>query len=479
MKTSLPTAVRDDVLGRIEASNARLDAEYPGEPTDRQPVHTIYGGAQLFKGDSVQKLGRVALNCFETYAPNLSVLAKALGLPGAERLPSAADELARLEKALTEHPEAVRATDRNAWLAYEVYQRTRHKLNTEPVEDFRIDFEDGYGFRPDEEEDHHAEFAAKELAKGMADGALSPFIGIRIKPFTEELKERSVRTLDIFLSTLAAETGGRLPANFRITLPKVRRPDEVAALVSLFEALEANSELEDGSLTMEVMIETTQAIMTRDGTSNLPGIVDAGAGRCAGAHFGTYDYTAWSNITAAHQHLDHPDCDFALRLMKVAFAHTGLFVSQGSTNVLPVGPHRAGKDGPPLTEEQERENRAVVHRSWRLSYGHIRHTLANGFFQGWDLHPNQVPVRFASVYAFFLESLEAATHRLETFVDKAAQATLVGDTFDDAATGQGLLNYFLRGVSCGAITEEEALRTGLTLDEIRSRSFLTILENRK
>jgi len=346
------------------------------------------------------------------------------------------------------------------------------------VEDFRIDFEDGYGVRPDEEEDEHAAFAARELAEGLAAGTLSPFIGIRIKPFTEELKARSIRTLDIFLSTLAEATGGKLPENFRVTLPKVRRPEEVTALVELFEALEANTALEPGSLVMEIMIETTQAIMNRAGTSNLPPIVDAARGRCAGAHFGTYDFTAWSNITAEHQVMDHPDCDFALRMMKMAFAHTSLFVSNGSTNVLPVGPHRPGEGGA-LTEEERRENRAVVHRSWRTSYGHIRHSLRNGFYQGWALHPAQVPVRYAAVYSFFLESLAAAVVRLRTFVDKAAQATLVGDVFDDAATGQGLLNYFLRGVSCGAITEEEALATGLTLEEIRGRSFLAILDNRK
>jgi hypothetical protein len=258
----------------------------------------------------------------------------------------------------------------------------------------------------------------------------------------------------------------------------VRRPDEVSALADLFDALEEHTSLPKGSLVMEIMIETTQAIMNRQGSSNLPPIVDAARGRCAGAHFGTYDYTAWSNITAEYQHLDHPDCDFALRMMKVAFAHTSLFVSQGSTNVLPVGPHRE-TEGHPLSEEQRRENREVVHRSWRLSYGHIRHTLRNGFFQGWDLHPNQVPVRYAAVYSFFLESLEAAVVRLRTFVEKAAQATLVGDVFDDAATGQGLLNYFLRGVNCGAITEAEAMATGLSLEEIRGRSFMKILDNRK
>src|SRR5436853_5244573 len=102
-----------------------------------------------------------------------------------------------------------------------------------------------------------------------------------------------------------------------------------------------------------------------------------------------------------------------------------------------------------------------------------------GFYQGWDLHPAQLPTRFAAVYSFFLEGLEPASERLRNFVRKAAQATLVGDVFDDAATGQGLLNYFLRALNCGAITEDEAVTmSGLTLDELRSRSFVRILRNR-
>ena len=93
-----------------------------------------------------------------------------------------------------------------------------------------------------------------------------------------------------------------------------------------------------------------------------------------------------------------------------------------------------------------------MHRAWRLHADDVRHSLVNGFYQGWDLHPAQLPTRYAAVYAFFLEGLDAASERLRNFVDKAAQATLVGDVFDDAATGQGLLNFFLRGINCGAIT---------------------------
>ena len=107
------------------------------------------------------------------------------------------------------------------------------------------------------------------------------------------------------------------------------------------------------------------------------------------------------------------------------------------------------------------------------------HSLINGFYQGWDLNPAQLPMRYAATYNFFLNSYEDAVFRLKTFVERAAISTLTKDVFDDAATGQGLLNFFLKAMNCGAITEEEALATGLTLEEIRSRSFYRILEGRR
>ena len=121
-----------------------------------------------------------------------------------------------------------------------------------------------------------------------------------------------------------------------------------------------------------------------------------------------------------------------------------------------------------------------MHRAWRPARASTsRHSLVTGFYQGWDLHPAQLPSRYAAVYAFFLEGLDAASERLKNFVQKAAQATLVGDVFDDAATGQGLLNYFLRAMNCGAITEEEAVdKSGLTLAELRGRSFVKILKSK-
>ncbi len=417
---------------------------YPGETGRRQPVHTVYGGAHLFKSDTAVRLGQLAVRSFEAFGPNAATFAAALGLPSN--------------------------------MADTIYERVGEKLGREAVEDFRIDFEDGYGTRPDAEEDGHAASAATEVAKGLAAGTLSPFIGIRIKTFSEELHARSIRTLDIFLTTLISATGGILPDNFVVTLPKIVTPDQVRALVSIFEELEPKLGLAPGTLKMEMMIETTHSIIAADGEIAMPRLLEAAQGRCTAAHFGTYDYTASCSITAAYQDMLHPACDFARSMMQVSFGGTGVWLSDGATNIMPIAPNR----GENLTAEQIAENNAVVRRAWKLHYDHCRHSLANAFYQGWDLHPAQLATRYAAVFTFFLEGLDAASERLHNFVEKAAQATLVGDIFDDAATGQGLLNYFLRAINCGAITEEEATkRTSITLDELRSGSFVKILKNRQ
>jgi hypothetical protein len=252
----------------------------------------------------------------------------------------------------------------------------------------------------------------------------------------------------------------------------------MAALAHLLEAMEPKLGLVKGSLRFEMMVETTQAILNARGESSLPAFLDAAGGRCIAAHFGTYDYTASCSITAAYQVMDHPACDFAKHMMQVAFAGTGIWLSDGATNVLPTPPHRA-KKGKKLTREQQLENREAVHRAWRLHYGHIQHSLVTAYYQGWDLHPAQLPTRYAAVFAFFLDGLESSAARLKNFVEKAAKATLIGDVFDDAATGQGLLNFFLRAINCGAISETEAERlTGVTTEELRMGSFLKILKNR-
>ena len=477
MKLTLTHDEMNAYCNELHDSNAAFGSHYPADSFHRQPVHTVYGGANLFKAGFAAKLGEVALKTLDTYAPTYSVFARALGLPRADTLPTNATELASLTRALETNPEQVRETKQAAWLAFTVYNRVVKKLQSEPIEDNRIDFEDGYGNRPDDEEDQHAAAAADEVAKGMSENLLSPFIGIRVKTFSDECKVRSIRTLDIFLTRLAEKTGGKLPQHFIVTLPKVTTPTQVSTCAKILENLEAKLGFAKDSLRMEIMIETTQSIINHKGENTVPLLVAAAGGRCRSAIFGTYDYTASCNITAAHQSHTHPACDFARSVIQVSLAGTGVTISDGATTSMPIGPHKAARDSV-LTAQQMDENRAVVHGAWKLHYDNIMHSMRHAYYQGWDLNPGQLPVRYAAVDTFFLSGLQDASARLNAFLNKAAQATLVGNTFDDAATGQGLLNFFLRGMACGAITEQAVLATGITLDELRSRSFVRIVNNR-
>jgi citrate lyase beta subunit len=429
MKTTLTSSELATLAKPLEEALVPFMKRFPGSAGERQPVHTVYGGAHLFKHDTARKLGEKAMQVLDEHGVDPFTFARAIDLPDL-------------------HAEIV-------------WQRVVEKLAREPVEDFRIDFEDGYGNRPDDEEDKHATIVADELVKGMNERTLPPFIGIRIKPFSQELMRRGLRTADLVLTNVLDKTGGQLPSNFVVTLPKIQLPEQVALLADVFDAMESRLGLASNTLRLEFMIETTQSILSERGESNLPRFLDAARGRAVAAHFGTYDYTASCNITASEQRMDHPACDFARHMMQVAYSGTGLWLSDGATNILPIG------------------DRETIHRAWKLHVDHIRHSLVHAYYQGWDLHPAQLPTRYAAVYSFFLSGLDAATERLRNFMEKAGQATLVGDVFDDAATGQGLLNYFLRGMNSGALTEQEALATGLTLDELRSRSFVKILAGRR
>jgi citrate lyase beta subunit len=474
MNLSITAQERDALLNTLTPANLRFQQTYPGDKPARQPVHTVYGGANLFKSDTCTRMGEIALKNLRTYAPNFVVLADVLQLPGFLALPSSEKKIEKLVKQLDRMSEKNRRLE-SAWLSYSIYSKIIKKLKKEAVEDFRIDFEDGFGNRPDDEEDATAVAAAAELAKGMKNKTVSPFIGIRIKPFTEDLKLRGVRTLDLFLTTLLEKTKGKLPENFVVMLPKVTIPEQVTTLVRLFELIEKKNNLSPGSLKMETMVEATQIIMDDEGRNPLMKIIRASDGRCIAAHFGTYDYTASCGITAKYQTMAHPVCDFAHHMTKVALGGTGIFLSDGATNVIPIAPNRGEK----LSKEKIKENVDSVHNAWRIGYGHTMHSLINGFYQGWDLNPAQLPMRYAANYSFFLGSYNDAAHRLKTFMERAAISTLTGDIFDDAATGQGLLNFFLKAMNCGAITEEEAAATGLTIDEIRSRSFYKILQGRR
>jgi len=447
MDTTLSPAVLRPLYERLARVNLAQTMMYPGDRPSRQPVHTFYGGAHLFTADTPAKLGALARRNLTEYAPDAQALAGVFGLA----------------------PE----------IGQTIYAGLVEKLTREPIEDYRIDFEDGYGVRSDAEEDRHADSAARAAAEGLAAGTMPPFFGIRIKPLGEDLRERSMRTLDIFVTRLAREASNRVPSRLVVTLPKITSVEQVAVLADVLDLLEAQLALRPGTLGIDLMVETPRAIVDPAGRAALPDLVRAAGARCVGAHFGPYDYTAALDITAASQRLDHPACGFAREMMQVALSGTGVWLADGPTMVLPIAPHRGAPDRA-LTGAQLEENRAVVHHAWKLHYQQVRRGLADGLYQGWDLHPAQLPARYAAVFAFFREGLAPASQRLRALLARSAHATRVGEMFDDAATGQGLLNYFLRAVGCGALTDAEALEHGgLTRAELQSRSFLRILQQRQ
>ncbi len=441
MKTSLPI----DFPDRFAAMPGADDPVDPSthQTLSRQPVHTVYGGAHLFGTETFAKIQAVALRSIDLYASEARHLADALGIDIAT--------------------------------ANVVHSRILKKLAREPLEDFRIDFEDGYGIRSDTEEDEQAFAAAHVSGVACTAGALPPFFGIRIKGLGTATRGRAIRTLDIFLTAYVGEAGTDLPQNFVVTLPKVNSASEVALLAEILDALEAELGLDGSSINIEVMVETKGALIDANGRFALPDIVGAARGRCVAAHFGAYDLMSELGIVSSQQSLRHPACDLARNVMQLSLTGTRVRLSDGATSVMPIGPHRRDQ----LNALQLDENRAAVWAAWKLHYDNIRHALSCGFYQGWDLHPAQIVARFAAVYAFFLEGIDDAAARLKSFVEKGARANLVGTNFDDAATGQGLLNYFRRAIDCGAISQNEAeSRLNLTAGELNQPTFEKIIQLR-
>jgi citrate lyase beta subunit len=307
----------------------------------------------------------------------------------------------------------------------------RVKLDREPVEDLRVDFEDGYGLRPDEEEDRAAAAVAGQLAALSAARGRPPFLGIRFKSFEAPSRRRGLRTLSLVLAGLV-DAGGP-PEGFLLTLPKVTSVDQVAAMVEVCERLEAAHGLPSGRLRFEIQVETPQAVLAADGTATVARMIAASAGRCVGLHYGTFDYSAALGVSAAQQSLEHPVADHAKAVMQVAAAGTGVRLSDGSTNVVPVG------------------NAGAVHDAWRLHARLVGRSLERGYYQGWDMHPGHLPTRFLATYAFFRSGLGTTGDRLRAYV-----ARVEGGVLDEPATAQALAGAVLRGVDCGAIDEAEA-----------------------
>lgn len=431
---SIDAAAADELFALLRGGDA-----HPSHPPGRRPVHVLYGGAQLFRADRPRRAGQTALAALDTFAPDPAALSDAVG---------------------------VEITD-------DVYRRVRDKLEREPVEDLRIDFEDGYGFRPDDDEDRHAVEAGRAAGEAVNAGSLPPFVGLRPKPLSAACRARSVRTLDLFLTAMAEASRSGLPADLRITLPKITAVDEVRGLVGACRLLENALGLGDGALNIELMIETPANVIAADGSCAIPAMIDATEGRCVGAHLGPYDFTSSLGVSLEAQGLDHPACAWARAVMLAACAGRGLPVADGPCIVLPVPIHRAA-DGAPLSPKQANENRSAVHAGWRESFRSVSRALGEGFYQGWDVHPAQLVSRYAAVYTFFRRDLAALSARLRRFVEEASRATRDGAVFDDAATGQGMLNTLAMALGCGAIDEPELEATGLTAEQIRGRSFMEI-----
>ncbi|MFL6130480.1 MAG: DUF6986 family protein [Mycobacteriales bacterium] len=374
----LPDSVLADLDRRLASSDAARAARYPGEPAGRQPVHTVYVPADRVRPGLAAGWGAAALESLD-----------GVDLPALTGLDPA------------------------------VMPRVLAKLAREPVEDLRVDAEDGYRARDGDTEDADVLAAAEALAEGAP-----PFFGIRAKSLEPATRRRGVRSLDLFLRVLAGH-----PAEVLVTLPKVTDTDQVEAMVALLGALE---DAHGVRLGLELQVETPQAVLGPDGTATAAAMVHAAAGRCRGLHYGTYDYSAALGIAAAHQASDHPAADHAKAVLQVAVAGTGARAVDGSSNLLPVGPGR---------DAARRRHAELVTRALRC-----------GFYQGWDLHPGQLPTRYLATYAFFRAALPAALHRLGAYRAGGAAGVL-----DEPATARALASVLVRALDCGAADEPEVL----------------------
>lgn len=388
-----------DDLAQIDAqltdTDRLLERNYPGDDGTRQPVHTVYVSADRFTPSFAAEWGAQALAAAEAHGG-----------------------LARLGHLLGQ----------DADLAESVAARVQAKLESEPIEDLRLDFEDGFGDRGDDAEDAAAVAAASAVAAAVAAGTAPPFIGIRFKCFETATRARGLRTLDLFVSGLAA--AGELPQGLILTLPKVTTVAQVKAMDFAVSRLEEAHSLPAGRLRFEVQVETPQLILGPDGTSPVAQLPHAVPGRISGLHYGTYDYSASLQISAEYQSMEHPVADFAKEVMQLAVAGTGIRLSDGSTNIIPVGDN--------------------VENAWRLHGRLVRRSLERGYYQGWDLHPAQLPSRFAATYAFYRQGLPAAAARLRNYVDRTE-----GGVMDEPATARALAAFVLRGVQCGAVGAED------------------------
>lgn len=400
MTRRLDDAVLADVDRRLSTADAQLKNHYPGDDGRRQPVHTVYIPGNRYTATMPADWGTTALAA----AKDAGGLDAVAGLVGASNgTDCAPDTLAAL---------------------------VEQKLSTEPIEDLRIDFEDGYGTVDDATEDADVARAIAELRTALDAGTSTPFVGTRFKCFEAGTRRRGLRTLDMFVSGLA-ESGG-FPHGLTLTLPKVTSVDQVEAMVAVANALETANGLPSGRIRFEVQVETPQAILGADGRAPVAQFIHAGQGRVSSLHYGTYDYSASLGIAAAFQSMEHPAADHAKNVMQLAVAGTGVHLSDGSTNILPVG---------------DPDNVAMA---WKLHARLVRRHLERGIYQGWDMHPAQLVTRYLATYAFYRSAFAPAATRLRNYVHQHDSAVM-----DEPATARALAGVIHRGSVCGALTADE------------------------
>ena len=400
MTRRLDDAVLADVDRRLSAADAHLANQYPGDDGRRQPVHTVYVPGNRYSATLPADWGTTALAAAKD-AGGLDAVAALVGVSGGTGC--APETLAAL---------------------------VEHKLTSEPIEDLRIDFEDGYGTFDDATEDADVSQAVAALRVALDAGTSTPFVGTRFKCFEAGTRVRGLRTLDMFVSGLV-ESGG-LPDGLTLTLPKVTSVDQVEAMVVVASALERANGLPDGRIRFEVQVETPQAILGADGRAPVAEFIHAGQGRVSSLHYGTYDYSASLGIAAAYQSMEHPAADHAKNVMQLAVAGTGVHMSDGSTNILPVG---------------DPDNVAMA---WKLHARLVRRHLERGIYQGWDMHPAQLVTRYLATYAFYRGAFASAATRLRNYVHR-----LDSTVMDEPATARALANVIHRGSVCGALTADE------------------------
>jgi hypothetical protein len=405
----LSEQVLAEVDQRLAGTDAFLARAYPGEDGRRQPVHTVYVPADRYQVDLPRQWGEQAAALVDEHG-GWAALCREVGV---------ADQLVDA-----------------------VAERAAAKLAAEPIEDLRLDFEDGYGLREDEVEDADAVAVAGRLAEAFGSAAAPAFVGLRFKCFEAPTRRRGLRTLDLFLTTLLDRLGA-LPEGLVITFPKVSTVSQVEAMVAACEAYESAAGLPVGRLGFEIQVETPQLIMGSDGRASVAEAIHAGQGRVTSLHYGTYDYSASLQVSAEYQSMEHPVADYAKDVMQVAVAGTGVQLSDGSTNLIPVG---------------SAEN---IRSAWRLHHRLVRRSLERAIYQGWDLHFAQLPTRYIANIAYYREGFDRAAGRLRAYLTKTG-----GGVLDEPATARALARYLYRGYACGAVSEAE-LRSSVGLDGVQ------------